>query len=404
MEEPLKTALIGCGGFARAHVAGYADLRKRGCRELEYVACCDLSTEAADIRASEIAEAQESKPRVFTGVDELVASGVAEAVDVCLPHWLHHEIAIRALRGGLHVMVEKPIGITVAATFAILAAARKSGKTLATAEQIRRVPSARAFRWAICEARLIGDVHYADIAWINSRGLDLADPRFKWRAVKLLTGGGMIMDTGVHFADMVIHLFGEPEEVFCTMRTHQGEEVSGIPVLGSAGADAEVSWRALIRFRGGTVVSYAYSNDLPAPPRMQGHYFGSDGMIEDAGLPLHNFMRGGTVTKADGIVLDTDEVVRLYRRSLSDDESESLFPYGTEDGVAVELCDFARAVREGRPPEVDGLGGLRAKALCEACYQSAVAGRSVSYEEVLSGRLREYQEPVDEYWEIPAPQ
>ena len=197
MEEPLKIALIGCGGIARAHVAGYADLRKRGCRELEYVACCDLSTEAADTRPSEIAEAQESKPRVFTDVDELVASGVADAVDVCLPHWLHHEMAIRALRGGLHVMVEKPIGITVAATLAILAAARnqeRHSRLLSRLGEYRPHgpsvgPSARL--------GLIGDVRYADIAWINSRGLDLADPRFKWRAVKLLTGGGMIMDTGV---------------------------------------------------------------------------------------------------------------------------------------------------------------------------------------------------------------
>ena len=404
MEEPLKIALIGCGGIARAHVAGYADLRKRGCRELEYVACCDLSREAAETRVSEIGVAQETKPEIFSELDALIESGVADAVDICLPHWLHHDAAIRALRGGLHAMVEKPIGITVAASYTILAAARESGKTLATAEQIRRVPSARAFRWAICEAGLIGDVRYADIAWINSRGLDLADPRFKWRAIKLLTGGGMIMDTGVHFADMVIHLFGEPEEVFCTMRTHQGEELTGVPVLGAARADVEVSWRALIRFCNGTVVSYAYSNDLPASPRIQGHYFGTEGMIEDGGLPMHNFMRGGTVRKADGSVLDTDEVMRMYRESLSGGAWEALFPYGTEDGMAVELCDFARAIREGRPPEVDGLGGLRAKALCEACYESAVAGRSVSYEEVLSGRLREYQAPIDEYWEIPAPQ
>ena len=95
-----------------------------------------------------------------------------------------------------------------------------------------------------------------------------------------------------------------------------------------------------------------------------------------------------------------EEILKQYRASLSDEQREEIFPYGTENSIAVEVVDFVRAISRGRKPEIDGLGGLRAKALCETCYESAAAGKPVRYRDVLDGKVRAYQEPIDDFWKL----
>jgi hypothetical protein len=64
------------------------------------------------------------------------------------------------------------------------------------------------------------------------------------------------------------------------------------------------------------------------------------------------------------------------------------------------VWDFCNAISTGRKPEMDGYDGLRAKALCECCYESATAGKLVKFADVLEGRINAYQQPIDAYWNI----
>jgi hypothetical protein len=73
--------------------------------------------------------------------------------------------------------------------------------------------------------------------------------------------------------------------------------------------------------------------------------------------------------------------------------------YGAE-GTMECLGNKFHAFQDGGPVEMDGLAGLRAKALSMACYESSVAGRAVKYADVLEGRVDAYQRPIDEYWKI----
>ena len=148
MADAARLAFVGAGGIARLHTKGYAELWEGGCRDIEFTASCDINEATAVERAEALEEIQGTKPQVFTNLDEMIRSGVAEGAILCIPHWLHHTIAGQCLEGGLHVMVEKPIGITVKATKRIIEAGKKAGKVVATAEQIRRFQTARAFRWA----------------------------------------------------------------------------------------------------------------------------------------------------------------------------------------------------------------------------------------------------------------
>lgn len=398
MAEQVKLALVGCGGISGAHVNGYKDIYKRGCRDLVYTACLDVSEESAKRRAVELAEIQGSAPVVFTKVEDLLSSGLAEAGDLCLPHFLHHSMAISLLEGGMHALVEKPLGITVRASRKMIETARKAKRVLATAENIRRYSWARSGRWAVSQAKLAGDIVAADITNVAYGLFDVNNPAFKWRLVKLLVGGGMIMDSGAHFTDMMLYLFGEPEEVYCSMSTTDTRMVQGVPILGSAPADVEDSWHAVIKFAQGPLVTWTYSRAYPGPLLRHGRYYGTKGLIEDNGFPFHCFQSGCTVHLGDNTYLTREEVLTAYKNSLSEPEKARLFPYGCEDGFGIQLWDFAEAIKTGRQPELDGEAGLKAKALCEACYESAFANEPVKYADVLSGKIHAYQQSIDEYW------
>jgi len=399
MTEQVKLALVGCGGISGLHVKGYADLYERGCRDFAFTACCDVLEENARKRAKQIAGIQGSEPRVFTDTTDLVDSGVAEAADLCLPHWLHHTMAIALLEGGLHVLLEKPLGITVKASKRTIEAARKADRVLATAENVRRYPSSRAFQWALSRRKLIGEVLAAHVYCVHHGLFNLEDPAFKWRCLKLLTGGGMIMDSGAHFADMMLYLFGDVDEVYCSMTTNDTRIVKDAPVLGSAPVDVEDAWHAIIRFRCGVEVTWTYSRAFPGPGMNFARYYGTKGVIDDEGFVFHSFQGGGSVKLANDGDMSNDEVVEQYMASLADDEKARLFPYGCGDGFGIQIWDFCDAIRTGRKPDLDGEAGLRAKALCECCYESATTRRPVKYDDVVSGKVCEYQNPIDEYWD-----
>ena len=400
MSGPVRLALVGCGGISGAHVRGYGDLFNRGCKEFLVTACCDPRVESAEKRAEEIAQSQGSLPAVFADVAELVGSGGAEAADVCVPHCFHHQVALTLLEGGLHVMVEKPVGITIKATKKIIEAAEAHGRVLATGENIRRYLAARACEWAINERRLIGDPLLVTVLSINNQPFDYDNPAFKWRGVRLLTGGGMIMDSGAHFADMVQLLFGEVDEVYCTMSTIDERMVEDAPVVGDARVDVEDTWHAVIRFKSGLHIAWTYSRNLHEQAFRAANYYGSLGTMRDLGYPFHPFQEGGTAVLASGATVSSEQIQMEYLLNLTDEKKARLFPYGSTDGFAIEVWDFVNAVSTGRKPEMDGYDGLRAKALCEACYESATAGKAVRFADVLQGKINAYQKPIDDYWEI----
>jgi len=400
MSEPTKVAYIGCGGITGAHLKGFADLHGRGWRGMAVTACCDLNQASAAQRAQEFADVQGSPPQVFTNVEALLAADVAEAAIITVPHWLHHSVAIAALKAGLHVMVEKPIGITVKASKKIIAAGKKAGRVVATAEQVRRLPSCRAFRWAIAEKKMIGEVRAVHTSQVMNNPLDLSKPAMRWRAVKLLTGGGMIMDSGAHYADMMQHMFGEPDTVYCVTRNHDGRIVENAPTLGNVPADVETAWHAMIHFHSGIDVVWLYSRHYYGAPAQVAQYFGTHGTIRSDKIAFHPFQGGGTIFFADGREMNTEQVVAEYMASLSADQKERLFPLGCENAFGIQTWDFIEAIRQKRPPEMDGEAGLRAKTLSEACFESAEAGKPVKYADVLSGRTRAFQKPIDAHWGI----
>jgi predicted dehydrogenase len=389
---------VGCGWISEAHVKGYRDLFQRGCREFEVTACVDPRIESAEVRADQIAAFQGWRPQVLAGIEDLVASGCALAADLCVPHYAHHTVAIPLLVSGLHVMVEKPMGLTNTMTRMIIDAAARSERVLSYGENIRRCLTARACTWALTVRRLIGDVRRVAIHSTGHQPFDYDSRAFKWRGVVLLTGGGMILDSGAHFADMIQVLLGEVDQIACRMNTYDTRTIEGAPVVGDVPADVEDTWHAVIEFKSGVPLTWTYSRSFHGEPLRFARYFGSDGTMTDLGFPFHPFQGGGEAVLADGSVVTSEQIQLEYLMSLDDESKAALFPYGATDGFAIEIWDFVNAIATGRKPEMDGYDGLRAKTLSECCYEAAVAGTPVKFDDVLEGNVNAYQRAIDTFW------
>lgn len=380
--ERVKLALIGCGGIAGAHVRALEDLWQRGVRDIEVVATCDVVRERAVERARDVKKFQKKLPRAFASLADLLGSGLAlDAADICSLHSEHHTLAVPCLQAGLHVHLEKPLAITLRAGQRIMEAAVAAQRVLAVGENYRRSPYERAVNWAIRQGR----IGRPRLFFWQDVGEGLG--KWGWRNFKHAAGGGWMLDGGVHFADLFrYHLGGEAREVYALTRQFEPYRYDE-PKLrqGAYRVDVEDAAMALVRFDDEVVVQWTWAGCAPGKGFNKRVLYGSEGCLDwESGW-----------TGRDGSHLGRDELVAAFMGSLGKDEQERLFPGGSHDAIAIELKDFADAVRLGRVPEVDGEGGFKAQAICMGVFESGWAGRPLSLREVERSEASGYQDPID---------
>jgi predicted dehydrogenase len=123
--ERHRFGLIGCGGMGRRHLAGYAELLHSDHCNVELVAVCDLDEQNAEDLADEARALVGSRPRVFQSITTMTeAIDGLIAVDIATDVRSHHRVAIECLERGLHIQIEKPLGLTMRACNLIVRAAR----------------------------------------------------------------------------------------------------------------------------------------------------------------------------------------------------------------------------------------------------------------------------------------
>ena len=381
--EPVKLALIGCGGIAGAHVRALKELWENGVREIEVVAVCDVVEENAGKKAEEIEAFQGEKPVVYTDLERMLDKvKEVEAVDICTLHSEHHTLAVTCLEAGKDVLIEKPLGITMRAGRMILDAAIRAKRVLAVAENYRRSPQERAKNWAIRQGR-IGmprTFYWQDVG----EGLG----KWGWRNFKLDAGAGWVLDGGVHFADLFrYHLGTEAQQVFACVRRYEPYRYDEPEKReGAWGVDVEDASLALINFDNEVVVQWTWQGSAPGERFNKRGIYGSEGCIDwESGLWLR-----------DGTNVGNEKLVDEFTGSLSEEGKEKLFPGGVTNAISVELKDFADAVRKGSVPEVDGMEGYKAQAICMAIFESAWFNRAVSLREIERCETEGYQAEINE--------
>lgn len=198
--ETIRVGVIGAGGIAqRSHIPAY--LNTPG---VELVAIADINEKKLDYVADKF-----SIPRKYTDYHELLAQADIDAVSVCTPNYLHVPISIDALKAGKHVLCEKPIAVKGADAEAAIAAAKRYNKIFMGALCQRFSPASQLLRSQI-ESGKFGDIYYVKGGYIRRRGIPGLGG---WFTTKEQSGGGSMLDIGVHALDRMYWLMGAPEPV-----------------------------------------------------------------------------------------------------------------------------------------------------------------------------------------------
>jgi predicted dehydrogenase len=363
------------------------------------VATVDEVAERAQGFARRIEQGTGGSVRAFRSLDQLLDSGLrVTGADVCSPHGLHHLHAGQLLAAGVHVLCEKPIGVTVRATKRIVAAARKHRRIAATAENCRRSLGQRTIHWAFNHSGLLGEprVWFAVSAgWQDPQQI----PNWHWRVDRKLGGCGMAMDSGAHWVDTMRYWFGEVESVYARVeQLERRPHRKGARLVDDAREDF---WTSIFNFKSGLIGTWAWTISAPGKGFVQLTLSGSRGTIVENDI-FHPaaFQPRGECQLLDGTTYSMPKLQEMYLATLSRRQKDRLFPYGIYNGMTLELWDFVDAVSTGRPVEIDAEEGLRSKAVSEAIYESGKAGRAVTIAEVLSGKADAYQRDVDRYWKL----
>jgi len=405
--EKIRFGLVGCGGMGTRHLYGLRELAQTPFANVDLAAVCDLRPQHAEMAAAEAERLLGRRPAIYTDL-EAMRRGEPDlaAVDVVTDPSTHHLVVCQALELGLHVLVEKPLAITVRACRQIGETARRRGLLLSVAENFRRDPSARLAHHLVGQG-VIGSP-YAGVFHSLSPGNTIFITPWRHRKER----GGAILDMAVHFTHMVRYQLGEIEEIQGTARivepvrkkpqqavwTYEFYRAQYQEMEEEVRATAEDTTLALFRMKGGAVVDWMVG--------LGGHgsahrelILGDQGCIEGFGT------RGGRISlrRAGQEELTQEALLAGNPGFALDPLTAHLFPSGVSAGdpavdwklIAIEIHELARAIAEGGQVEVDAEWGLKDVAAIYAIFESSRLGRPVRMSEVEAGRIYGYQAEID---------
>jgi len=206
--DKLRIGVVGVGGICKgAHVPAYLKDER-----IEIVALCDIKVE----RAEEVKEKYFNDADVYSDFRELLKDESIDAIDICTPNYLHSIIAVEALNAGKHVMCEKPDAVSVEEVLKMQKASEDNGKLLMVMRNNRYMETS-AYAKKYIEAGKMGEIYAGRCGWIRRRGIP---GKGGWFTTKAESGGGPLIDLGVHMIDLAIWLMGNPTPVAVSGSTY----------------------------------------------------------------------------------------------------------------------------------------------------------------------------------------
>ncbi|MCU6709924.1 Gfo/Idh/MocA family oxidoreductase [Paenibacillus sp. J5C_2022] len=255
MSGKIRMGIVGAGNIFRgSHLQPLLDHP-----EVEIVAICDVNGERAEKTARDNGIAD-----YYTDYHEMLMRGDIDAVDICTSNLYHSEVAIAALKAGKHVFCEKPDAVNPEEAQKMANAAEESGKVMMTMRNNRFTPAAKYLRRFIEEGHM-GEIYTGRCGWIRRRGIP---GKGGWFTTKELSGGGPLIDLGVHFIDLTMWLMNNPKPVTVSGATYTkfaNNEIadsvhSGFGEKQENGTfDVEDLATGFIRFDGGATLQIEFS-------------------------------------------------------------------------------------------------------------------------------------------------
>src|SRR5690625_6793155 len=201
----LKVGVIGIGSISDMHIQAYQKHE-----DVELVAFCDLSEERLKEKG-----ARYDVDQLYTDYQELLANDSIDAVSICTWNDTHAEIAIAALEAGKHVLLEKPLSMTVEEAEAVEEAVKRSGKVLQVGFVRRHADNARILKEFI-DADELGEIYYAKASILRRLG----NPG-GWFSDISKSGGGPLIELGVRMIDISWYVMGRPRPVSVSGNTYK---------------------------------------------------------------------------------------------------------------------------------------------------------------------------------------
>jgi UDP-N-acetyl-2-amino-2-deoxyglucuronate dehydrogenase len=340
--------IIGCGMIAEFHTHAINEIENA-----RVVAACSRHV----ANAEKIAKMAKGGCALFADLDSMLAIPSLDVVCVCTPSGAHLEPAVRAARAGKHVVVEKPLEITLPRCDEIIAACDAASVRLCTIFPSRFTAANIRLKQAIDAGRFgrltLGDTYvkwWRTQAYYDSGG---------WRGTWQLDGGGALMNQAIHNVDLLYWLMGEVDSIAaaCATLAHERIEVEDTAV-------------AALRFNNGAlgVIEAATSAYPGLLKRTEIHGDRGSARVEQDDITLWEFQEK---VPSDNEVYAAMAGQTGFKAGASD-------PRGiTHIGHRDQLTDFLRAIDEGREPAIDGRQGRKSVEIIRAIYLSAQTGAAV---------------------------
>lgn len=345
--DRLGVAVIGVG-VGRGHIRDYLD-----CPQAQLLAICDQDP----VRLAEAA-ARFGVETTYTDYHELLQRPDLQAVSIALPNFLHAPVAIDALKAGKHVLCEKPLALNAQQAEEMVQTARARGLTLMVNFNYRFGEAAWMIHNAVAAGDL-GDIYYARTTWLRNRGIPGIGG---WFTNKKLSGGGGLIDLGVHRLDLALWYMGYPQPVSVSGATY-GEFGKALAARQGKSFDVDDMAIGFVRFANGASLS------------IEASWAGNSDKSEDMSTRVWG-SKGGAVMRNAGEGYDFE--ARLYLELAG--ALQETRPLEKPVGMESVRGHFVRCILAGEEVIAPGEHGLTIMRILDGIYESAASGREVRFE------------------------
>ena len=340
----LRAGVIGLG-MGRAHIRGY-----REHPDVEVAAIADLDGEKLAQVGSELGIA-----RRYTNPEEMIEREDLDIVSIAVPNVHHKALCVFALEKGCHVLCEKPMAMNAAEAQEMIVASEAADRRLMINFSFRFNPQSAALKREV-ESGVLGDIYFARSEWHRRRGI----PKFGgWFGQKHLSGGGPLIDLGVHRLDLALWLMDYPEPDWVMASTY---DRIGSALAKKEGLDFDVEDFAvgLVKFKNGATLELeaSWAANIQEKELMSTRLLGSKG-----GLVQRNINEGYSFEA---------EMYVERNGSLFDIKLSSSSP-----SVPSAMCHLADAILTNSPHIATGKEGHTVMRLLDAIYKSSDGGEPV---------------------------
>ena len=338
--------IVGCGLISGFHCKAIAEIP-----DASLVGCVSRR------QASAKRLVKQYGGKAYREFDELLAEPGIDVVTICTPSGVHMEPAVAAAKAGKHVIVEKPLEITLKRCDKIINACRDNGVVLSTILPSRFHKSSQTLKKAIDTGKFgrlsLGDAY---VKWFRSQ--EYYDSG-KWRGTWALDGGGALMNQAIHCVDLLTWLMGPVDSLTAHTATlaHKRIEVEDVAT-------------ASLRFENGALgiieaTTAAYPGYLK---RIEIHGSYGSAVIEEEDIKSWEFVK----------MTSADKKIATQSKGLTKTGGGAANPSAIGHAAhAHQLRDVLRAIKNGTQPFIDGLEGRRSVEIILAIYKAAETGRAI---------------------------